>query len=717
MIVTVSGPTLISELNNKSAQLNRFYEAETAASIAADLVSGTGWTVSVAAPFATEQVSISFMGKTRLQSLLELCEILHCHLREDQLDRIVYLDDFGEDTSVFLTNIERATVETRTYDYVGLIESLKTTENSEVIINKIIPVGSGEGINVFTLRWATRSIANGDPYDVQTGTLPDGSPYYYIADAASITALGGDPTGVREAVIPFKDITPLANTPTAFENASNALYDLAVEVMQRRKDPIVEHEVEATFNKVLPLVVGKYVTCRYAERIEGAEQSEPTRTNLVPNGGFETNTTGWGSDQTIARVTTHSRYGSASLRTTSSGAGGTMLARTSLTLTAQYHAISADVFIPSAWTGGQIRLRANSLTGAIGTVTALADMGIRDQWQRLSAVFSPVSGDLTVDADIDCISLGGAGQVIYTDGVQIEVGTFPTSYIETDGAPATRESSLKGHTVSGELIIVDRHVNYSDDGTTKVSMKLTPQDTWLLSNEEITIGTLETLAGIRVNLKLYSTFQDHGTMRESIETTGSHWFRYKVRYTEFTHFVHGCWIDFDLEGLKSNTKTVSAKSADTSGPSSDETAGSSTHTHTISTTPQTTSGASPPISDGHTHGYIGVSSAIGASGSHTHDIAHEHDIPGHNHNLAYGIFRDSLPSPATTQLYVNGVLHGTYTTDQAEIDISDKVIDVDGQPLRQENIVEFRTSASKAYDVVAHAYSFVSVSAIGRGVA
>ena len=549
MILTVSGPTLLSELNHKSTQYNRFYEAETAQSVCSDLVSGTGWTCTVSAPFATEQISVGFMGKTIMQALLEIVEILHCHLREDFVTRTVYIDDFGEDSGIYLTNVERASLETRDYSYIGLIESLKTREDSEQIINKIIPLGSGEGINAFTMRWSTRSIANGDPYDIQTGTLPDGSTYWYIADAASITALGGGLTGTREAVVPFKDITPLANTPTAFENASNALYDLAVEVMQRRKDPIIVHDVVAAFNKVLPIVPGKFLTCLFAERIEAVD------------------------------------------------------------------------------------------------------------------------------------------------------GTFA------------------GHVVDDQLVIIDRSVNYNEDGTTKVALTVAERDAWLLTNEEITIGSLETLAGFRVNLKLYPCFQDHGTMRESIETAGSHWFRYRIRYTEFTHFVHGCWIDFDLEGLKANAKTVSTKTDESSGPSSDESADSSTHTHSISLSPENTSGANQFVVDPHDHGYIGVSSAIAPSGSHTHDIAHTHNVPGHNHTLAYGIFRDSLPSPATTQVYVNGVLHGTYTADQSEIDISDKILDIDGQPLRQENIVEFRTSASKAYDVVAHAYSFVSVSGIGKGVA
>jgi hypothetical protein len=167
-------------------------------------------------------------------------------------------------------------------------------------------------------------------------------------------------------------------------------------------------------------------------------------TNLVTNGGFETNTTGWATsaNNVITRDTTEKKSGVASLQAMYIDQPG--LARFGLTLTAEPHVFSAWVYIPTAWSGdGSVVLSDNGdFVGATGTQLATADMGIRDAWQRLVTDITPVAGDL---AGALHIRVSGTapdfGDFIYIDDVQIETGLVATPYIETDGGTASRKRS------------------------------------------------------------------------------------------------------------------------------------------------------------------------------------------------------------------------------------------------------------------------------------
>lgn len=166
-------------------------------------------------------------------------------------------------------------------------------------------------------------------------------------------------------------------------------------------------------------------------------------TNLVTNGGFETNTTDWAvtANNTIARSTVQKNSGAASLLCTYQDQVG--LARFPATLTAAAHIFSAWVYIPTAWDGGDILLNDNGdYAGATGTQQASANMALRDQWQRLETDFTIVAGDLVGALHIRAASAPTAGRFIYVDDVQIELGAVATPYVATDGGSASR-SRLK----------------------------------------------------------------------------------------------------------------------------------------------------------------------------------------------------------------------------------------------------------------------------------
>lgn len=166
-------------------------------------------------------------------------------------------------------------------------------------------------------------------------------------------------------------------------------------------------------------------------------------TNLVTNGGAETNNTGYISSgtNTTTRSTAQAHSGAASLLCTYTVGGGTGCAVYGVTLaSAVPHVGSMWVYVPTAFDGVGLEVQFANFTSGTA-VQGTVNMSLRDQWQRVSATVTPNAGDLT--GDIRLTRTGTAPtaghEVVYVDDVQVELGSAATPYIETDGATATRQ--------------------------------------------------------------------------------------------------------------------------------------------------------------------------------------------------------------------------------------------------------------------------------------
>ena len=155
-------------------------------------------------------------------------------------------------------------------------------------------------------------------------------------------------------------------------------------------------------------------------------------TNLCTNPSFETGTTGWttGGTNTIATSAVQQRRGVYSCKCTYTD--NDLLASYAITLTDTDHVASMDIYIPSTYTGTQLTLTWTGFTS--GTVVAgLADMTIKDHWQRVHCHINPDAGDLAGTLTLsETGTNGSAGEFIYIDGVQIETGTAETTYFDGD---------------------------------------------------------------------------------------------------------------------------------------------------------------------------------------------------------------------------------------------------------------------------------------------
>lgn len=171
---------------------------------------------------------------------------------------------------------------------------------------------------------------------------------------------------------------------------------------------------------------------------------EEGRTNIVPNPTAASDTTGWsvtGANFAISRetslpaplpgwlasrVTTGFKISASANDTTFGGA------RITISPTATAHALSVWIYIPSSYTGSGVpRMQHNSFAGATGTTNAPASLALRDQWQLLSLVFTPDSGDLS---GLLFLQISGSGSINSGDQfwiacVQAEAGAYPSSFI------------------------------------------------------------------------------------------------------------------------------------------------------------------------------------------------------------------------------------------------------------------------------------------------
>ena len=170
-------------------------------------------------------------------------------------------------------------------------------------------------------------------------------------------------------------------------------------------------------------------------------------TNLVTNGGFESNTTGWtaGVDGSHARVTSYAKFGSASNKYTFDGTGQTG-AHYDITLSAStQYALSVWVYVDQAYSGSTelflttadfTDITTNDSSGSTITIS-----GNKGRWIRVTRIVTTgtdTAGAIRINANS---GTPANGAIYYLDGVQAEAQPVVTPYVETDGGTASRSDS------------------------------------------------------------------------------------------------------------------------------------------------------------------------------------------------------------------------------------------------------------------------------------
>jgi hypothetical protein len=138
------------------------------------------------------------------------------------------------DSGLRLVNAVYAPADLYENDDVILIERFGLNEDSEEIVNWLLPLGGGRGDAAITLEKSTRTT----PYTIQTMTLPDGRTAYYLSDSTSISTYGQ-----VQKIGTFKDISPISNSEADQVAAANALYDAAAAWLSRYAQKFTSYDV------------------------------------------------------------------------------------------------------------------------------------------------------------------------------------------------------------------------------------------------------------------------------------------------------------------------------------------------------------------------------------------------------------------------------------------------------------------------------------------
>lgn len=162
-------------------------------------------------------------------------------------------------------------------------------------------------------------------------------------------------------------------------------------------------------------------------------------TNVITNGDFETNTTGWApvGSKTLTSSADQAKFGSKSLKITVNVANDPrhFYWDTAVVYSAAVpHTLSCWIFLPTAWDTGVQAMRIDPtthLTGYTGDQYAFVDLSKRDQWQYCKMTYTPAGGDLSGGLLFENSSvIPGVGQFFYVDGIQIEAHAWATPFVE-----------------------------------------------------------------------------------------------------------------------------------------------------------------------------------------------------------------------------------------------------------------------------------------------
>lgn len=178
----------------------------------------------------------------------------------------------------------------------------------------------------------------------------------------------------------------------------------------------------------------------------------PAATNLVTNGGFETDTTGWeGTGAAIARITTDSKFGAACLEATVSSAADLAGARLSA---------GVSVSAGTAYTGS-VWLKASTGTPTVSislveytALDAFVQTNTLDGVVLNTSTWTRIELPITTSGTTGIIRIyaatyGSQTATFKVDGVQLETGLIATPYVETDGGTASRTAGRVRQTAAG----------------------------------------------------------------------------------------------------------------------------------------------------------------------------------------------------------------------------------------------------------------------------
>lgn len=256
--LTATGRSIGAQMVHKNTLLGLTFSGDAVSSVVTTLLAGTGWTAGTID--SGTLASARFDGVSRWAALRQVAETMGWHVREDNLNRVVHLGEAGASSGLVIRNIQQPAIG------LGVVPlaSLRVTGDDPELWNVVVPLGAGEGINALTLEHSTRTA----PYAIQTATGPDGNPYWYLRDVASVSAYGE-----RTKVLDIDQVAPISNSAAEVEAAADTLYDIAAAWLGYHANPAEHYEADVALLRHIEagsptFLLGQTARLQYAGIVE-----------------------------------------------------------------------------------------------------------------------------------------------------------------------------------------------------------------------------------------------------------------------------------------------------------------------------------------------------------------------------------------------------------------------------------------------------------------
>ncbi len=245
--------SILKELVFNISGFAREYAASQVEFIVNDLVTDvTDWSTNTGTNLGT--ANVTYQGQTIYQAVEELAKRWGLHFRLGTGTRVLEFDAFGEvNTDVRLTNLSGQSIGfdgTKT----AAIKSIKKMIATDEVYNRVIAVGAGNGAAQLVLLDGEV----GDFFTVTSRTRTNGQDETFIEDLTSQAKFG-----IREVVLIFDQIRPIANTDTAKAQAQTELLKNAERWLLRYKDEREQYDNLTVYGLKTEVNVGEKVNVRY----------------------------------------------------------------------------------------------------------------------------------------------------------------------------------------------------------------------------------------------------------------------------------------------------------------------------------------------------------------------------------------------------------------------------------------------------------------------
>lgn len=254
-ILNVSCWSVMQELARQITGFAREYEGDLVEDIVDDLVSTVaGWTSDT--DLAMGNANVTYQGQSIIDALVELANRWNYDFRMGSTVRELEFKTLGQlNTNVRLIGARGQAAAGDSITSVAFIGSIVETTEYDGIVNRVIALGAGDGAGQLTLANQT---ANRHGFVVQSIVPLNGQEYFFIEDAASVTA-----NGLREIPIIFEDIKPIANTVAAKVAAANELMFAAEAYILRHRDPRIQYDIGDVRKLRADIQVGDLINIEY----------------------------------------------------------------------------------------------------------------------------------------------------------------------------------------------------------------------------------------------------------------------------------------------------------------------------------------------------------------------------------------------------------------------------------------------------------------------